>query len=313
MSRPSASPSPERRARRPAPTAPPAGPESTLQAPARAASASGATPPEDCMTSGSGSPRSRRALGEPREVGGRAAGRGRRRSPSSSSARTRETAAAPRARPRRGRRAAPRAGARRSRASWARARGRRRAGRSRPTRRRARASSPDELVRLALGERVDHALGPDPLGRLEAQVLGGAAARAWARRGGRGWGGPGARSRAGRRSPRSRPARCARRAPRAARWCRRSSRGRSPRPSPASAPAALEHRLDGGDHALRLVVGRRSAALAVWSSPPSKQDGVGERPADVDSEQHRPQATAPWRGCSVKPRRRWDRPSRAAP
>ncbi len=57
MSIPSASPSPHSRARWPAPTAPPAGPESTLQAPARAASASGATPPEDCITSGSGSPR----------------------------------------------------------------------------------------------------------------------------------------------------------------------------------------------------------------------------------------------------------------
>ena len=43
-------------ARRAAPTAPPAGPDSTLQAPARAASAAGATPPEDFMTSGSGSP-----------------------------------------------------------------------------------------------------------------------------------------------------------------------------------------------------------------------------------------------------------------
>ncbi len=41
---------------RPAPTAPPAGPESTLQAPARAASAALATPPEDCITSGLGRP-----------------------------------------------------------------------------------------------------------------------------------------------------------------------------------------------------------------------------------------------------------------
>ena len=45
-----------RGASRPAPTAPPAGPESTLQAPARAASAAGTTPPEDCMTSGCGKP-----------------------------------------------------------------------------------------------------------------------------------------------------------------------------------------------------------------------------------------------------------------
>ena len=59
MSNPSALPSPESRASSPAPTAPPAGPESTLHAPARAASSAGATPPEDIITAGSGSPRSR--------------------------------------------------------------------------------------------------------------------------------------------------------------------------------------------------------------------------------------------------------------
>ena len=52
MSRPIALPSPEARASRPAPTAPPAGPERTLQAPAAAASSALATPPEDCITSG---------------------------------------------------------------------------------------------------------------------------------------------------------------------------------------------------------------------------------------------------------------------
>ena len=56
MSKPIALPSPLAWARSPAPTAPPAGPERTLQAPARAASAAGATPPEDCITSGGGSP-----------------------------------------------------------------------------------------------------------------------------------------------------------------------------------------------------------------------------------------------------------------
>ena len=69
MSKPSALPSPLRRASRPAPTAPPAGPERTLQAPARAASAAGATPPEDCITSGSRQPRARaRRLAEPPQV-----------------------------------------------------------------------------------------------------------------------------------------------------------------------------------------------------------------------------------------------------
>ena len=68
MSKPSALPSPQARARRPAPTAPPAGPERTLQAPARAASAASATPPEDCITSGRGSPRLGRGLAEPAQV-----------------------------------------------------------------------------------------------------------------------------------------------------------------------------------------------------------------------------------------------------
>ena len=58
MSSPSALPSPEIRASSPAPTAPPAGPERTVQAPERAASKAGATPPEDFITCGSGSPRS---------------------------------------------------------------------------------------------------------------------------------------------------------------------------------------------------------------------------------------------------------------
>ena len=56
MSKPTTSRSPEIRASSPAPTAPPAGPESTLQAPARAASSAGATPPEDFMISGAGRP-----------------------------------------------------------------------------------------------------------------------------------------------------------------------------------------------------------------------------------------------------------------
>ena len=45
----------------PAPTAPPAGPGEHAPGPGRAASAAGATPPEDIITAGSGSPRSRGA------------------------------------------------------------------------------------------------------------------------------------------------------------------------------------------------------------------------------------------------------------
>jgi hypothetical protein len=61
MSRPRALPSPAARARTPAPTAPPAGPERTLQAPAPAASATVAVPPEERITIGSGTPRSLQA------------------------------------------------------------------------------------------------------------------------------------------------------------------------------------------------------------------------------------------------------------
>ena len=68
MSKPIAFPSPLIRARRPAPTAPPAGPERTLQAPARAASAAGTTPPEDCMTTGAGSPAAARRLFKPSQI-----------------------------------------------------------------------------------------------------------------------------------------------------------------------------------------------------------------------------------------------------
>ncbi len=56
MSKPSALPSAEIPASSPAPIAPPAGPERTLRAPEAAASETGATPPEDCITNGSGSP-----------------------------------------------------------------------------------------------------------------------------------------------------------------------------------------------------------------------------------------------------------------
>ena len=62
MSSPIASaPGAPERARAAAPTAPPAGPDSTLQAPAREASATSAVPPEERITAGSGTPRSLQA------------------------------------------------------------------------------------------------------------------------------------------------------------------------------------------------------------------------------------------------------------
>ncbi len=70
MSRPSALPSPLAVATRPAPTAPPAGPLSTLHAPPLAASAASATPPEERMISGSGTPaRSQRSVSLPEVAG----------------------------------------------------------------------------------------------------------------------------------------------------------------------------------------------------------------------------------------------------
>ena len=103
MSMPSALPSPDsvrqqagadRAAGRPGEDAPGPG--------ARPPRSAGATPPEDFITSGSGQPALGGRRAEPLEVVARAGGRGRRRSRWSSSARTRETAAGPRARPRRG-------------------------------------------------------------------------------------------------------------------------------------------------------------------------------------------------------------------
>jgi hypothetical protein len=46
----------------------------------------------------------------------------------------------------------------------------------------------------------------------------------------------------------------------------------------------VERRLDGGDHALRLIVGRRRR-LGRDETAVLDQGGVGERAADIDSEQ----------------------------
>ena len=159
-------------------------------------------PPEDCITSGSGSPAALRRLGEAGAGSGRAGGRGRRRSPSSSSARTRGSAAAPRARRRRGGRKrvlADRLGeprlvrgvevgeeqADRDRLGLASGRARRRSG--------AASSSLSCL---------DHAVGADPLGAPKRSSSGTSGGGFGPRRAGRAAGGPGGRSRAGPRSRR---------------------------------------------------------------------------------------------------------------
>ena len=99
--------------------------------------------------------------------------------------------------------------------------------------------------------------------------------------------GPGGRSRAGRRSPRV--ATSAVRAPRSSSsalvptvipWAKASTSRR------AAAPARSQHRLDRRHHPLGLVARAWSAPWPCGQRSPSKQDGVGEGPADVDPEQH---------------------------
>ena len=282
-------PSPDRRASSPAPTAPPAGPESTLQAPAvEASSHGGRSRPRRASPPGPAG----RARRSPREAGrgsARAGGRGRRRSPWSSSARTRETAAGPRATRRRGPPATRRAGVPRS-PAHAPARGRRTAGRSPRTRRR-RPGSPRRRARARRRlERRDHAVGADPLGDLDAVVV------RDERRG------------LGRAEPVEAGAVLApdleqvgeargrdQRGPRAALLEQRVGADRHPvrealdlrRPR----PGAFERRLDRRQHPLRLILGgrgrlRREHLLAV------EQDRVRERPTDVYSQQHAPKLSS---------------------
>ena len=195
MSRPSASPSPERPASSPAPTAPPAGPESTLQAPARAASAAGATPPEDCMTSGSGSPRdpaaSLRSRGSGRAGGEVGVDHGRR-----AALVLAELGPAPRARPRRGRRAAARSRSGDPPLVRGLEVGEEQADRDRLGTELAASSATIGRSRRRL-ERLDHALRADPLAALEPRSSP-TSGPALARRGGRAADGSGGRCAAGR-------------------------------------------------------------------------------------------------------------------
>ena len=114
-------------------------------------------------------------------------------------------------------------------------------------------------------------VGPDPLGRLEAQLAARPAAPASARRGGRGGGGPGGRSRAGRRSRGSRSAPCGRRVPRAGRWCRPSSRGRRPRPSRGLGAGPRQHRLDRARSRPADWSSGVVGTFAVWTRSPSNR------------------------------------------
>ncbi len=172
MSKQSTSRSPASAASSSAPPTPPAGPESTVSAAWAAARARSVSPPEDCITCGSGSPAALALACERVEVAGeqrRERGVERR---SSRCARTRG-----RCRRARGERdGARRAGARRAaRRAGARARGRRRsaAARRRPLRARARASASTSVARGRRARaRAARASGAHALGRAEAQLVG---------------------------------------------------------------------------------------------------------------------------------------------
>ena len=283
MSKPSALRSPPARARRPAPTAPPAGPESTLQAPARAASAASATPPEDCITRGRGRPAAAVSFAEPGQVAAEQGGevgvdRGRRGAlvlaeagqdlvrggdVEVGQALAQILGQAPLVR---GIEVGEEQADRHRLDSGLLQQGR-------------------QPLRLVLAERCHDTLRPDSLVGLEAQRALDQRRRLRACRGGRGRAGPGGRSRARRRSRASRSS--AVRAPRSSSsalvptvipWAKDST-------SPGSAPARSSTRGDRGHHAL--VLGPRGARhLGGVDGARVDEDRVGEGAADVDPEQH---------------------------
>ena len=252
------------------------------------------------MIRGSGRPACARAAGERAQVARRAAATGRRRPRSSRRARTRGTSRRPRARATRARparrareRLAERALVRGSRVGVQQAdRDRLRLAGRRPPRRRARRHPV---------ERAQHAVRADALGRAEAQLGRRRAARARPRTAGRG------RARAWRPSSTTsvKPsvATSAVRAPRPSSsalvatvipWAKRST-------SPGCAPGALEHRARRRPCTpSRLVVGRRRRLGGVQRCAVDDEDGVGERAADVDAEEHA--AARATRGDTARPR-----------
>ncbi len=97
-----------------APPTPPAGPERTVRAAWAAARAESVSPPEDCMMSGSGSPRARASLGQAAQVGAQQRREGRVENGGGGSLVLAEGARPARRRGRSGRRAAARRAARRA-------------------------------------------------------------------------------------------------------------------------------------------------------------------------------------------------------
>ncbi len=241
MSKPSALPSPQRRAIRPAPTAPAAGPERTLQAPAFAASAALATPPEDRITSGRGSPARLSRLAESVQV----APEQRREVGVDHRGRAALVLAEARQHLVRGRNVDAGQLAAQPGGDALLVRGIE-VGEEQADRDRLGSAGAQQLrqsTRLVLAQWLDRPGGADPLGRLRTAIPPRPAASAWGSRVGRGRGGFGGRSRAGRQSLGSRPAPSARRALRAGRWCPPSSRGRRSRPwRPRRRPVAAPPR-----------------------------------------------------------------------
>ena len=160
-----------------------------------AASSSVATPPDERMTSGSGSPRLAAAARERAQVARRRPGRGRRRPRSSTRARTRGTPARPRARRRRARPAAAAAAPSATARSCV---GSRKAKR----RQTATASASSSRQRVEV-ERLELAVRAHPPAHAERSARAGRAARDAPRRAGRGARASGGAGAAGARSPRS--------------------------------------------------------------------------------------------------------------
>ena len=283
MSKPRALPSPQARARRPAPTAPPAGPERTLQAPARAASSAVATPARGLHHDGLREAGVRGGLAEPPEVAAEQRGevgvdrRGRAALVLAEAGQDLVRGGDVDA----GQLAAQVLG---DRLLVARGRGRRRAGRSRPTRRRSPGPAPPgaaALRRRAARSRPRARPAPPPRSAAPDRP----AAPAWARRAGRARGGPGGRSRADRRSPAV--AISAVRAPRSSSralvptvipWAKDST---WPGLAPARRSTSSTASITATDWSSGVV-----GSFAVWTVSPSTRDGVGEGPAYVDSEKH---------------------------
>ena len=263
-----------------APTAPPAGPVSTVHDPCRAAVSASTTPPPDSTISGAGRPASRRAVGQPLQVAAQQRRDGGVDDVVAQRSYSRNTPAAS-CESRRGcRRSRQRSRDRRSWSWWRKPDSRQTAADSTSSRQvdpRARAARP----RRARGARRRPACARARrrAARAARAAAGGPAhsryrsARAWRPSSSRSVNPSVANSAVRAPLPSSRAL-----VPTVIPWTKRST-------SPADASALLQRGLDRVDHPARLVVGR-GRRLGRDQPAVGDQDGVGERPANVDAEQH---------------------------